>query len=93
MVESGGLPGRRRVTDLALLRNSGRHVVRIRCALEIPQMTRHTCGRGDIEIAVSVALIALQLRMSTGEGETYRIVIEVGRLPGRGRMAILASLG
>jgi hypothetical protein len=92
MVEGGGLPGRRRVTDLALLRNPGRPVIGIRRPLEILEVARNTCGRCDVEITIAMALIALQLRVSAGQREAYRIVIEAGRLPGGGRMTILASL-
>ena len=93
MIEGGGLPGRRRVTDLALLRYPGRHVIGIRGPLEILEVARNTCGRRDVEITIGMALIALELRVSAGQREAYRIVIEAGRLPGRGRMTILASLG
>ena len=92
MVERGRLPGRSGVTNLALLRNPGRHVIRIRRPLEIPQVARNARGRCEIEVAIRVALITLQLRVSTGQGETNRIMIEAGGLPGRGRMAILAGL-
>jgi hypothetical protein len=40
-----------------------------------------------------VALITLQLRVPTREGKAHRIVIEIRRLPSRGGMAFLASLG
>lgn len=93
MVESSGLPGRSGVTDLALLRDPGRHVIGIRRPLEILEVARYACSCGQVEIAIGVALIALQLRMSAGQRETYRIVIEAGRLPGGSRMAILASPG
>ena len=71
MVEGGGLPGRSRVTDLALLRDPGRHVIRIRRPLEILEVARYACSRGQVEISVGVALIALQLRMSASQRETY----------------------
>ena len=60
--------------------------------LIVSQVTRNAHRGGQIEIAIRVALIALQLRVPTCEGETDRIVIEIRRLPGRGRMAFLASL-
>ena len=93
MVESGRLPGGSRVTDLALLRDPSRRVIWICRSLEILEVARNACGRGDVEIAVRVALIALQLRVSAVQREADRIMIEVGRLPRGGRVAILASLG
>ena len=81
MVKGRRLPGGSRMTDLALLRDPGRHVIRIRRPLEILQVARHACRGGDVEIAVRVALVALQLRVSTGEREADRIVIETGWLP------------
>jgi len=93
MVESCRLPGRSRVADLALLRDPTRHVIRICCPLEILEVARNARRRGDVEIAVRVALIALQLRVSAGQREANRIMIEAGRLPRGRRVAILASLG
>jgi hypothetical protein len=80
------------VTDLALLRDPGRHVIWIRRPLEISQVARDTRSRGQVEVAIRVALIALQLRVSACQRKPNRIMIEVGGLPGRGRVAILASL-
>ena len=93
MVKCGRLPGRSRVADLALLRDPGRHVIWICRSLEILEVARNAGRRGDVEIAIGVALIALQLRVSAGQGEANRVMIEAGRLPRGGRMAILASLG
>lgn len=69
MIESGRLPGRGCVTNFALLRNSGRTVIRISRPLEILEVTRNTCGRGEVEIAICVALIALQLRVPASQRE------------------------
>jgi hypothetical protein len=52
--------------------------------LEILQVARNAGGAGQVKVAPGVALFALQLRMSTREGESDRIVIEAGRLPGSG---------
>ena len=80
------------MTNLALLRNAGRHVIGIRRPLEILKVTRNAGRRGYIEIAICMALFALQLRVSTRQRESNRIMIEARGLPGGGRMAILASL-
>ena len=93
MVEGGRLPSGGCVTDLALLRDPSRHVIWICRPLEILEVARDACRCGEVEIAIGVALIALQLRVSAGQGEANRIMIEAGRLPRGGRMAILASLG
>lgn len=69
MVEGRRLPGGGRVTDLALLRDPSRHVIWIRRSLEILEVARNA-GRGcEIEIAIRVALIALQLRVPAGQRE------------------------
>lgn len=68
-------------------------MVWIRCALIVLQVTGDTDRGSQIEISIRVALIALQLRMRTGERETHRIVIEIRGLPRCSCMAFLASLG
>ena len=93
MVEGGRLPSGGCVTDLALLRDPSRHVIWICRPLEILEVARDACRCGDVEIAIGVALIALQLRVSAGQGEANRIMVEAGWLPRRCRMAILATLG
>ena len=81
------------MADIALLGNPCGEVVRVRRALVILQVAGDT-GRGtQLEISFRVALITLQLRVPTRERKAHRIVIEIGRLPSRGRMALLASLG
>jgi hypothetical protein len=93
MIEACWLPCRGVVTDLALLGHSRGCVVGIRGPLIILQVTRHA-GRGaQIEIPSRVALIALQFCVAPGEGKAYCIMIEIRRLPSRGRMAFLAPLG
>ena len=70
MVEGRRLPSGSRVTDLALLRDPSRHVIWICRPLEILEVTRSAGRGGEVEIAVFVALIALQLRVSAGQRET-----------------------
>ena len=57
-------PRRGGVADLAGLRDPGRRVVRIRRALVILQVARDAGGRSEVEVAVRVALIALQVGMA-----------------------------
>ncbi len=92
MVEPSRLPPCRSVAHRALLGNSCREMIGVGRTLIIFQVTRHTDCGGQIEVAIRVALIALQLRVPACEGKTDGIVIEIRRLPGSGRMAFLASL-
>jgi hypothetical protein len=92
VVESCRLPTRGGVTHFALLGNTGGCVIGVGRPLEIPEVARNTRRRREVEIAICVTLIALQLRVSTGERKADRIVIEAGRLPSGGRMTILAAL-
>ena len=64
MIECCRHPRRGGVADLAGLRDSRRRVIRIRCALVILQVAPDARGRGEIEIPVRVALIALQVGMA-----------------------------
>ena len=93
MIKRCRLPGRGCVADLALLRHTRRDVIRIRGALEILQVAGHTCRRREIEIAFGVALVTLQFRVPTCERKAHGVVVETRGLPGRGGVAILASLG
>jgi hypothetical protein len=93
VIERRRLPGCCRVAQIALLRDSCGQMVGIRRALIVLQVTRDADCGSQIEITIRVALIALQLRMPTGERETHRIVIEIRGLPRCRCMAFLASLG
>jgi hypothetical protein len=93
MIETSGLPGGGRMADFALLRHASRDVIRIRCSLEILDVTGNAGGRRQVVIPVSVALVALKLRVSTRKRKANRIVIETRRLPRGSRVAILAGLG
>ncbi len=92
MIERSRLPGRCRVANIALLRDAGSDVVWIRRRLKILEMTGDACGRTQVEVAVGMALIALQLCVSTRQRKAYRIVIEAGGLPCGRRVAVLACL-
>lgn len=82
VVKRSRLPGRCRMTHVAGLRNSCSEVIRIGRSLVVLQVTRHARGGGQIEIAVGVALIALQLGVSASKGKAYGIVVEICRRPG-----------
>jgi hypothetical protein len=64
MIKCGWLPCGRGVADLALLGDAGSQVVWVRGALEVLDVARDACPRGQVEISVGVTLIALQLRVS-----------------------------
>ena len=88
VVELRPFPLDRRVTERAILRESGRRMVRILCVVEIRQMARHTGRCETLEDVVFVAIGAVyggvrarQLKFSR------RIVIEFGAFPLCGCMA------
>lgn len=92
MIEGCRLPRGGGMADVALLRNAGREMVRIRGCLIILQVATDAGSRGQAEISADVTLLALQVGVTAGEGEPDRIMIETRRLPGGGGMAVLASL-
>ena len=81
------------VALLTRLRESRCHVVRIRRSLEVLQVTTDASriGAGQVVVAIHVALRALQRRVSAGQRETGRRVIERRVSPRRGGVALLAS--
>lgn len=94
VVKRRGLPGRRGVATLAGLRESGLHMVRIRCLLEIGEVTAHArCWRPG-EFPSDVASVAIQRNVSTGQCEASELkMIKLGAQPGIGTMALFASGG
>lgn len=92
VIKGGRCPRRGGVARVALLRETSRGVVGIGGALVVLEMAGDASGRGQVEVAVRVALIAPQGGVGAGQRETHSIVIESGRLPSRRRMAFLASL-
>ena len=76
-----GLPRRGVVTNLALLRESGRHVIRIRRSLKILQVARYACGRREVVISIRMALRALHFCVCAGQRECCFRVIERSWLP------------
>lgn len=55
-------------------------------------MARNAGGRGEIEVSVRVALVALQVCVPARQRKSDCVVIETGRLPRRRGVAFLASL-
>lgn len=92
VIEAGRNPRRRVMAHIALLRESNRHVIRIRGALEILQVTAHACSAGEVIVVVNVARGARSRRMRSRQRETGSSMIERRRLPRRRAMANFASL-
>ena len=92
MVKRCRLPCSGVVARLASLRESAAHVIRIRRALEILQVTRHTGRTGQVVVVADVAIDALARRhgMRTRQNESGRGVIELAIGPGHGVMTLRA---
>jgi len=69
-------------------------VVRIGGALEVLQMARDACRVRQVVVVVDVAFAALARRncVHARQREAGQVVIEAGIRPGRGVVALLASL-
>ena len=93
MVKRCRLPCSGVVARLASLRESAAHVIRIRRALEILQVTRHTGRTGQVVVVADVAIDALARRhgMRTRQNESGRGVIELAIRPGHGVMTLRAG--
>ena len=93
VIECRWLPGRRRMAQLAGLREAARHMIRIRRSLEVFQVARHARRTGQVVVAVDVAIGALPRRhcVRAGQCEVDHRVIECRRRPGHRRMALLTS--
>lgn len=92
VIEAGIGPGRCAVAAFASLRHAGLHVVGIRGALEVLQVTRDAGGIGQVVVPVDVTLRALQGHVRTGQREACLGVIEGGIRPRCGSVAALAGL-
>ena len=92
VIELSRLPGGRAMAHLALLRQSGGGVIRIRRSLEILQVTGNASRRRQVVIPIGMALCALHLRMCTGQWERGLGMIKGGGLPCGRLMANLALL-
>ena len=75
------------MANIALLRKSPGHVIRIRCARIVLQMATDTRGRRQIVVSALVAISALQLQVPTRQREAALGMIERGRLPGGSAVA------
>ena len=92
VIERGRGPGGRVVTDVALLREPDRNVIRIGRTLEVFEVTPNASGAGQVVVAVRMALGALQIGVRSGEREAGRRMIERGGSPIGGAVADLALL-
>ena len=92
VVEARRAPGRRTMAHVALLRESGRDVVRIVRALEVSQMAADAARVCDVVVRVHVTLAALQSGVSARQRPTSRCVVERCCVPVRRRMANFALL-
>ena len=90
VIEVRGPPGRGRVAALALRREVGRLVVRVRRGRVVRLVARVAVRRGAGVAAAHVALRALRPVVGAGEREPRRLVIEVRRAPGARVVAVLA---
>jgi len=86
VVKGGRLPGRSRVAQLAGLRESSGHMVRIRRTLEVRQVAGNARRTGDVVVAkfCVVAIRALPRRngVRARQGESRNVVIEGRVAPG-----------
>ncbi len=87
VIERGCRPCRRRMACLACLGKISRRVVRIRRFLVVCQVTLGTSRIGERVIIICMTRLALLGRVSAGQRELRRAVIEAGRLPGGSRVA------
>jgi len=80
------------VAHVTLLRESGRNVIRVICALKILQVTADTTGCAYVVVAVDMALATLHSCMRAGERPTGSRMIEVRGVPVCGGVTDLALL-
>ena len=92
VIEDGSGPIRGRVTQLAILRETGGRVGRIIRALVVLQMTGIARGVERRILTIGMALDAGYARVGAGKREPGVVVIEARRRPGRGGVADLAIL-
>ncbi len=92
VVDVGGrAPGRGRVAVLAVGRETGGPVVRVRGAVVVRPMAGETVGRGSGEPAPDVAPSTVRALVGAGEREAGLVMVDVcGGAPGRRRVAVLA---
>lgn len=87
VIELGAQPLRRVVTKLAILRESGRHVIGVVGSLVILQMARRAGGAQGRILSARMTLRTGHCRVSARERELGGVVIEGGPQPLRGGVA------
>ena len=94
VVEGRVQPRRCAVARVASLREIGRDVIRVGCALEIGQMASHAGSAIQVVVVVDVAIGTLprRYRVQASQGEPGAVVIECRIQPGRSAVARVASL-
>lgn len=92
VVKRRGLPRRRAVAHGTVCGESCRDVVRVRRPLIILNVTARACRARKIEIAIQVAVGALQLGVCASKRKSDCGVIERRRLPSCRVVAVLAGL-
>jgi len=81
VIERSGSPVTGAMAHFALLRQSGRNVIRVRRTLVILHVATHAGGGSQVVIAVGMALRTLHADMRASERESRLRVIEGRRLP------------
>lgn len=79
---------------LAGLRHVGLYVVRLRSALEVPEVAIYAdrVGAGQVVVVIDMAVRAWRRHVSARQRETGCRVIEIRSCPVRGGMALLTGL-
>jgi len=70
VIEGGRVPIGRPVTNLALLWEASRRVVRVVCVLEILQVARHAYRGRQVVVPVGMTLSAGNLQVRSGKRES-----------------------
>lgn len=93
VIERGGNPRARGVAQVALLRESDLHVVRVSRALEVFQVASNAGHAVQTVVSADVALRTLQGNMGAGQGKAGGCVVELAIDPKHRVMAAFASGG
>ena len=94
VVKGRRLPGAGVVALLAGLREISTYVIGILGALVIRQMAAYACRGGQVVVVVDVTVEtrARRVGVRVGERKAYGRMVEGGRLPGAGVVALLTGL-
>lgn len=93
VIERGGNPRGRGVAQVALLRESDLHVLRVSRALKLFQMASNAGRAIQTVVSADVALRTLQGNMGAGQGKAGGCVVELAIHPKHRVMAAFASGG